>query len=216
MDDELEPPSTLPTDPILDNELEPEEEEDLTDLYECPEGYVYDKELGICVLIEEEEPPSTLPTDPILDDELEPPNDEYGCPEGFSYDPELDVCVLIDTTDTTKPSTLPKGPKGPKRPGTPPPPKDPKAPKDPVTPKDPTKTDTPLGDFDLLGLLSLMGNTQQEQPTQPAVADMSGRIDIEDLLDDPLQVDARKRAAKPTMASGGSIDDLLALLKNER
>jgi hypothetical protein len=68
-----------------------------------------------------------------------------------------------------------------------------------------------------MALLALMGGgAQQAQPTQPAVADVD-MVDIEDLIDNPLQTDYRKLARTPTMAaSGGSIDDLLALLNEKR
>ena len=65
----------------------------------------------------------------------------------------------------------------------------------------------------MLGLLALMGNQQpQSQPVQPVLADTSSMVDVETLLENPLQTDYRKLASTPTMATGGSIDDLLELI----
>jgi hypothetical protein len=70
--------------------------------------------------------------------------------------------------------------------------------------------------MDLMGLLALMGmGGSQAQSTDVPVVDTSGMVDIETLLENPLQTDYRKLASKPTMASGGSIDDLLALMNRK-
>ena len=86
-----------------------------------------------------------------------------------------------------------------------------------ITPGTPSAPAAPSrSGLDLGALLALMGGgSQQTQPTQPALADTSGMVDIEELLANPLQTDYRKLANKPKMAEGGSIDDLLALLNQK-
>ncbi len=108
-----------------------------------------------------------------------------------------------DTTDTTKTTTTTT----PAKPATPPP-------NQPaVTTQQPALQQESASGLDLLGLLALMGGGgQQAQPAQPAGADLSGMVDIEDLLANPLQADPRKLARQSKMAEGGSIDDLLELL----
>ena len=54
LDDELEPPSTLPTEPTLDNELE--------DPANCPEGYRYNSETETCEPIDNPKLPPVKPT----------------------------------------------------------------------------------------------------------------------------------------------------------
>jgi hypothetical protein len=56
---------------------------------------------------------------------------------------------------------------------------------------------------------------QQAAPTQPGVAEIDME-DVETLISDPLRTDYRKSSRQPTMAAGGSIDDLLALLNEKR
>jgi len=110
-----------------------------------------------------------------------------------------------DTTDTTKTTTTTTTP--PAKPATPPP-NQPAA-----TTQQPALQQESASGLDLLGLLALMGGGgQQAQPAQPAGADLSGMVDIEDLLANPLQADPRKLARQSKMAEGGSIDDLLELL----
>ena len=87
----------------------------------------------------------------------------------------------------------------------------------PSIPKPPTASTAQTGTsgIDLLSLLALMGG-QQAAPTQPGVAEIDME-DVETLISDPLRTDYRKSSRQPTMASsGGSIDDLLALLNEKR
>jgi hypothetical protein len=86
----------------------------------------------------------------------------------------------------------------------------------PSIPKPPTASTAQTGTsgIDLLSLLALMGG-QQAAPTQPGVAEIDME-DVETLISDPLRTDYRKSSRQPTMAAGGSIDDLLALLNEKR
>lgn len=142
----------------------------------------------------------------VADDDT--PDTTTTCPDGYVFDLGAQACVPIGgelPTTPTKPTT-PSVPVTPTKPTTPTPPV-----QQPTVPA--TQQQDATG---LLGLLALMGGgAQQAAPTQPAVADMSGMVDIEELLANPLQTDYRKHATKPKMAAGGSIDDLLALL-NEK
>lgn len=83
LDNELEPPSTLPTEPILDDELGPPEEgpED------CAPGYHWNG--SMCVADEDKPPEST------------------DCPDGYVYDLDSKSCVPIsdDPTNPTKPTS---------------------------------------------------------------------------------------------------------------
>ena len=92
----------------------------------------------------------------------------------------------------------------------------PGTPTTPSIPKPPTASAAQTGTsgIDLLSLLALMGG-QQAAPTQPGVAEIDME-DVETLISDPLRTDYRKSSRQPTMAAGGSIDDLLALLNEKR
>jgi hypothetical protein len=109
--DASEPPSTLPTEPILDDELEPPST--------LPTEPILDDEL---------EPPSTLPTEPTLDNELEP-----SCPDGYVFDRDSNSCVPINDSSlppvkpTVKPPTKPPA-KPPAKPTVTPPTKPPVTP----------------------------------------------------------------------------------------
>jgi hypothetical protein len=121
--DASEPPSTLPTEPILDDELEPPST--------LPTEPILDDEL---------EPPSTLPTEPTLDNELEP-----SCPDGYVFDRDSNSCVPINDSSlppvkpTVKPPTKPPA-KPPAKPTVTPPTKPPVTP-----PAEPDPLDAILG-----------------------------------------------------------------------
>jgi hypothetical protein len=123
------------------------------------------------------------------------------CPDGYLFDLDTQSCVPIGTTTpvTPKPPTTPVTPKPPTTPVTP------KPPTTPTTPTTPTPPTTPsnIGGLNLAALLALMGGGQQAQSTTPVLADID-MVDIGTLIDNPLQV-----------ASGGSIDDLLGLLRQK-
>ncbi len=134
----------------------------------------------------------------VADDDT--PDTTTTCPDGYIFDLNTQSCVKIGgtTTTPTKPATTPTKPAT--TPAT-------------TTTQQPALTPQSSSGLGLAGLLALMGaGGQQAQPTQPAVADTSGMVDIEDLLANPLQTDPRKLARQSKMATGGSIDDLLELL----
>lgn len=134
----------------------------------------------------------------VADDDT--PDTTTTCPDGYIFDLNTQSCVKIGgtTTTPTKPATTPTKPAT--TPAT-------------TTTQQPALTPQSSSGLGLAGLLALMGaGGQQAQPTQPAVADTSGMVDIEELLANPLQTDPRKLARQSKMATGGSIDDLLELL----
>jgi len=107
------------------------------------------------------------------------------------------------TTGGTKPGTTP----------TTKPPTTPATPTTPTIPKPPTATAGGTSGMDLMGLLALLGaegGGQSTAPTPPPTVDIGEQLDLEGALEtNPF---ARKQT-QPKMATGGSIDDLLAMLQ---
>lgn len=102
------------------------------------------------------------------------------------------------TTPTTKPPTTPTTPT---------------TPTIPTIPKPPTATAGGTSGMNLMGLLALLGaegGGQSTAPTPPPTVDIGEQLDLEGALEtNPF---ARKQT-QPKMATGGSIDDLLAMLQ---
>ena len=152
----------------------------------CADGFHWDDTLQICVADTDETQAST------------------DCPDGYVYNVVTQACEPITTEQPSvvKPPVV-------KPPVVNPPPAQPSTQK-------PALTQQESPGLGLAALLALIGGgSQPAAPTQPAVADTSGMVDIETLLANPLQTDYRKLANKPKMAEGGSIDDLLALLNQK-
>lgn len=155
----------------------------------CADGFHWDADLQICVADTDETKVST------------------DCPDGYVYNVVTQTCEPITTdtgtgtktgTGSTKSTTSTQTQQS------------------QSSTQQPALTQQESPGLGLAALLALMGGGgQQTQPTQPALADTSGMVDIEELLANPLQTDYRKLANKPKMAEGGSIDDLLALLNQK-
>jgi hypothetical protein len=136
------------------------------------------------------------------------------CPEGYIFDLGSQSCVPVGATTGgaggagggTKPGgTTPKTPTTPTTPTTP------KTPTTPTIPSTGAQTGSQQMDMQsLLALLSLTGGGQQAAPTPPPTVDIGPQLDLEA----PLEVNPFARTqTQPKMATGGSIDDLLAMLQ---
>ncbi len=151
----------------------------------CADGFHWDDTLQICVADTDETQTST------------------DCQDGYVYNVVTQTCEPITTEQP---------------PAVKPPAVNPPVNQQPAQPsaQQPALTQQESPGLGLTALLALMGGgDQQAQPAQPALADTSGMVDIEELLANPLQTDYRNLANKPKMAEGGSIDDLLALLNQK-
>ena len=107
----------------------------------CPEGFVYDYELGACV------PEVTEPPKPEV----------IECEDGYIYDPVQGICV--PETIVTPPVVTPPVVTPPQPPQPPPPPSPPPPPPRPQT-----------GGQDWLGLLGMLGMLQNQKRQQPPQA----------------------------------------------
>jgi len=193
-DAEEEPPSTLPTEPILDDELE-----DPSESTDCPDGYLYNMETRSCESLSDPTLPKVPPIKLSKTPTTKTPTTKTPTTKTPTTKTPTTPTTTLKTPTTKTPTT--------KTPTT--------TPVDPNAPVDPSAATKQAGDMSsLLGILSALGGGSTAAPTPAPTVDIGAGADFDpfgELMTNPFA--KQQTHSKMTQAAGGgSVDDLLALL----